>query len=881
MTSKNPRDFTSNHGRHAATSTSNTKTRRPRARTVAIATALTAALAVPVGVGVAGAVAAPAPLVSDSFTRTVGSGFGSAGTGGAYTATNPSATSVASGTGVFTLKPGVGAATVLRSVSATDVTASAKFTVPTLPTKGSGVYAALQARINGSSHYEAVVRFTSSKAMTLLVRRADGSASTMIVPEQRIATGITAGKAYTLEFSVTGSSPVALKARVIPAGSTAGAWQANGTDASAKRLTSGSLAVWGYLSKASTAATLKVDDLVATAGAAATTPTTPTTPTTTPSTTPTKPTAPTATPAPAPTTQPTAPATPTNPDTSAPAQTASNGVSTSGARHSVGSAAIGSTRYAVPSGAVFAAAGAAAGGNGTQAKPYATAQAAISAAPSGATVVLRGGTYHETVTVPFNKKLIIQSYPGEAVWFDGSQNWGNWSASGSTWVSGGYTYAFNNSPSYSGNLSDASRYIDPNYPMAATPDQVFIDGVSQRQVASRSAVTAGTFYADKSAKQLVLGSNPNGHSVRVSTLQEALRIQGAGTTVRGIGFERYATSAMQMGTITAQVPGITLENLAIVDNATIGLFAWSTDATLRNLTIARNGMLGFGGNSAYGLKASGLLVADNNSEHFKREPISGGFKITRSRGISITDSAFLRNATTGLWLDESVYDAAVTGNDFVSNGGDGVEAEISAHVTIADNVARDNAGNGIRLFDTSDSAVWNNTSVRNGRNIALMQDARRETDLSVPGHDPKRPQPDPTFSWIVQNVTVSNNVLADATGLAQLTVEDQAHKLSGADMHLTINGNLYQRTVANKPSIDIVWMQTTTATKGYATAAAFAAATGQDTRSTSVTGTGTLTSGLTLTSSALSQVTSIARSLPASVASLVGQPAGTLHLGSW
>ncbi|MFP3380266.1 right-handed parallel beta-helix repeat-containing protein, partial [Bacillus sp. SIMBA_069] len=130
--------------------------------------------------------------------------------------------------------------------------------------------------------------------------------------------------------------------------------------------------------------------------------------------------------------------------------------------------------------------------------------------------------------------------------------------------------------------------------------------------------------------------------------------------------------------------------MAIIDNATIGLFAWSTNATLSHLTIARNGMLGFGGNSAYGLKATGLLVADNNNEHFKKEPLSGGFKITRSRGISTTDSAFLRNATTGLWLDESVYDAAVTGNDFVSNGGDGVEAEISAHVTIANNVARDN-----------------------------------------------------------------------------------------------------------------------------------------------------------------------------------------------
>ncbi|MGH1550688.1 right-handed parallel beta-helix repeat-containing protein [Leifsonia poae] len=848
---------------------------------MALATALTAALAVPVGVGVAGAVAAPAPLVSDSFTRTVGSGFGTATPGGAYTNTNAAATSVASGTGVFTLrKPGTGASSVLRSVSASDVTASAKFAVPTLPTKGSGIYAALQARISGTSRYEAVIRFTPSKTMTLQVRRIDGSTTTQIASQKTIASGITAGTAYTLEFSVTGSSPVALKARVTPAGGTAGAWQASGTDSSSKRLSSGSLAVWSYLSQSSTAATVKVDDFVATGAGAVTTPSVPVptkTPTATPTTTPSTPTT-TPTPAPTttPTTQPTAPSSPSTPDTS---QSASNGVSTSGARHSVGSAAIGSTGYAVPAGAVFAAAGAAAGGNGTQAKPYASAQAAVSAAPTGGTVVLRGGTYHESVSVPSSKKLTIQSYPGEAVWFDGSQAWGGWSGSGSTWVSGGYSYAFDNSPSFNGGLSDAARYIDPAYPMAATPDQVFIDGVSQRQVNSRSAVTAGTFYVDKGAHQLVLGSNPSGHSVRVSTLQQAMVVQSVGTTVRGIGFERYATSAKQMGAVTA-VDGVTLENLAIVDNATVGLYVHA-NATLRHLTIARNGMLGAGGNEAYGLKASNLLVADNNSEHFKKEPVSGGFKITRSRGISITDSAFLRNATTGLWLDESVYDAAVTGNDFVSNGGDGVEAELSAHVTIANNVSRDNTGFGIRLFDTSDSAIWNNTSVRNSRNISLMQDARRQTDLSVPGHDPRRPAPDPTLSWILQNVSVSNNVLADAKGIAQLTVEDLAEKLSGNDMRLAINGNLYQRTVAGKPSIDIVWMQTTSATKGYATAEAFAAATGQDSASKSVTGSGMLSSGLTLTSSGLAQVASTAKPLPSAVAGLIGQPAGTLHLGSW
>ena len=44
--------------------------------------------------------------------------------------------------------------------------------------------------------------------------------------------------------------------------------------------------------------------------------------------------------------------------------------------------------------------------------------------------------------------------------------------------------------------------------MAAYPDQVWIDGVAQRQVGSRDAVVAGTFFVDTAAHRLYLGTNP-------------------------------------------------------------------------------------------------------------------------------------------------------------------------------------------------------------------------------------------------------------------------------------------------------------------------------------------------------------------------------------
>ncbi len=53
--------------------------------------------------------------------------------------------------------------------------------------------------------------------------------------------------------------------------------------------------------------------------------------------------------------------------------------------------------------------------------PKRTVKAAVAASASGRTIVLRKGTYHETVIIPKGKALTIQAYPREPVWFDGTR----------------------------------------------------------------------------------------------------------------------------------------------------------------------------------------------------------------------------------------------------------------------------------------------------------------------------------------------------------------------------------------------------------------------------------------------------------------------------
>ena len=52
------------------------------------------------------------------------------------------------------------------------------------------------------------------------------------------------------------------------------------------------------------------------------------------------------------------------------------------------------------------------GGSGSAAAPYGSAQTAIDKAPSGSTIVLRGGTYRESIFVPKGKQLTIR-YTGK------------------------------------------------------------------------------------------------------------------------------------------------------------------------------------------------------------------------------------------------------------------------------------------------------------------------------------------------------------------------------------------------------------------------------------------------------------------------------------
>jgi len=478
--------------------------------------------------------------------------------------------------------------------------------------------------------------------------------------------------------------------------------------------------------------------------------------------------------------------------------------------------------------------------------------------------------------------VTIQNYPGEVVWLDGSVPVTGWVKSGAVWVKSGWTPRFDHTPSYTKGTADGTasgwKFLNPAYPMAAHPDQVFVDGVALQQVDSLSKVTTGTFYLDEVTSELSIGSDPTGKQVRASDLAKAISVRYDNVVLRGFGVRRYANSVWHIGAITLERPGDVVENMVVNDNATIGIGVTNKDITLSNVTAERNGMLGVTAGKAYNFTMAHSRFIENNDERFNSSPASGGVKIGRSRGLTIKNNSFIRNFSKGLWMDESVYDAKVIGNNIVENTSHGLSFEISSRGVFANNLVLRNKGAGFKINDSDKIELWNNTFVGNGRAVNLVQDTRRGYQTSTPGHDPQQPNPDPTMSWILGDITLYNNVISNAGGVADcmVCVEDYSHEFAAQDMRLKYSGNLYNRP-ADAPTRFAIWSTGAGSPSAFLNLTAFRTATGQDTGSVLYDGTTVVASdGVVSTSNTAGAVP-----LPSTTATLVGQPVGTKALGAW
>ncbi|WP_353648549.1 PKD domain-containing protein [Nakamurella sp. A5-74] len=211
--------------------------------------------------------AGPVVVAQDTFTRTVTNSWGTAETGGAWTASNASQVSVGSGVGVIRIiTKGTGPTMSLNALSAQGLSGAFEFSGDKVAT-GGGTYITAMVRRSAAGDYRVKVRLVADNTIQLSVGRLLGSTESAFQTITVPGVTYTPGARIKVSFEVTNSSATVTTLRAkawSAAGTEPAAWQVSGTDSSAGLQTAGSLQLQTYMSGTSTNAPLALsfDNLV-------------------------------------------------------------------------------------------------------------------------------------------------------------------------------------------------------------------------------------------------------------------------------------------------------------------------------------------------------------------------------------------------------------------------------------------------------------------------------------------------------------------------------------------------------------------------------------------------------------------------------------------
>ena len=198
---------------------------------------------------------AGSPFITDTFGRTLASGWGNADAGGAWSGTT-TALAVGGGSGKIKVAAAGSAPSVfLPATTATDADLTVSMSSDKVGT-GNGVYLyAVGRRITTAGDYRLQTRLRADGLVGVsILRTSAAGAQTVIAPEVTVpAYTFVAGDLLNVRFQVTGTSPTTLRAKVWPATLTEpAAWLVTGTDSTAGLQAAGQVGFVSFLSGSGT-----------------------------------------------------------------------------------------------------------------------------------------------------------------------------------------------------------------------------------------------------------------------------------------------------------------------------------------------------------------------------------------------------------------------------------------------------------------------------------------------------------------------------------------------------------------------------------------------------------------------------------------------------
>jgi parallel beta-helix repeat protein len=437
-------------------------------------------------------------------------------------------------------------------------------------------------------------------------------------------------------------------------------------------------------------------------------------------------------------------------------------------------------------------------GAGTLRSPVKTVRHAVWRANSGDAIVLRGGTYRESVQI-HGKAVAISSAPGERAVFDGTQQLSGWRRSGADWYVDGWTHQF---PRAVGGPVAASRSA------AGFPELVFRNGKPLDQVLRRIDVVPGTFFHDNSRDRIYVADDPVGARVEASSIEWALYFRDAdGSSVRNVTVRRFATPASDVAAIRAHSNNMVISGVTSELNAAAGISAIGNNIVIRKSQFSDNGYLGIHAHNSNTLVIEDSTIVGNNKAGFDARHSAGGIKVTTSTGITIRNNEVSRNGGPGIWTDLSARWVTISYNRVEQNGRSGIEVELSSDVNVASNVTIENGEAGIWILESQNVQVFNNATYRNVREIYVLEGLRRH----------------------VSNVAIKNNIIGDGRGgSALVVVEDWTRQRSAAQMGVRVDFNAYWQPRTSPVTSMSRWGEWPTNVSINTTLADHQSSTGQD-----------------------------------------------------
>ena len=361
-------------------------------------------------------------------------------------------------------------------------------------------------------------------------------------------------------------------------------------------------------------------------------------------------------------------------------------------------------------------------------RPGANIQDSVAKYPTGTIFQLKAGVHRLQSITPKSG----MSFIGEAgAVLSGARLLTSFTRQGSYWVAGNQTQQGKRVAEV---RNTGRKNCKPEAPRCFHPEELWINNVRLRHVASLGAVVPGAWYFDYEANKIYFAQDPAGRTVETSVTPQAFRGAAGNVTIRGLAIEKYANPFTD-GAIAAGGPAWLIENNQVRYNHGIGIDTGER-TTVRGNTVTRNLQLGIGGTGNGALIENNEVSFSNNPQMLEYGWAAGGTKFHGTQNLVARGNFIHHNKGPGLWTDIDNIFVLFENNRVEDNSRAGIYHEVSYDAIIRNNTSARNGaeflpgelglrGGGIAVRGSQNVEIYGNTLTNNRSGIDISQTVDR------------------------------------------------------------------------------------------------------------------------------------------------------------